>query len=735
MDDAHELKRILIFDDDADLRKLLLAYLDKLLPDVELEEYDPLADGAPGEDFDWSRYDVLILDYFLCIHGVTGLDILHANRKNPAFPATIMLTGAGNEEVAVRALKAGVYDYLRKQSLDKQELKESILRAYSKHGEQNKRKQDATHQGKAFNKSLFYQQLEFHKDLPGYRDRVLLLIELDRDDEIAAKAGVILRDNIVRHIAKLSFEIFNQGEFNPSITRLAEATIALLIDMPDSLSTLEYNIKGLLKHFEKQPYRFDKKKLMFSVSIGALELPGDGQPRDVILNTARDACKLAAQEAGNTYYIHGSNTTASHEANKSSEQSPVTPPTPESEPETPGQEPQEQPPETKLDNKVQAESAPATTHDTSAATPPESQAIDAAKHDRSSSKESLPVTPTARPVARQTPAAGNRPKKSLDELKAELERARHGGTDSEADKPEPAPAPGKDKPSVQPADGVMEIELDDSSLGSDGIALKKAFEEKRVIQAFQPVISLLNEEMDSDDEMHCVSLQQIAEDGSIQQEEEIRSHLTTPEFQKYVDRWLLREIIGMLTSRDRITESFIMKISDASLADAGFFNWLRNLLTGLDSKNPGRFMILEIDCKHLATLEKQASALISFLRKSHDFKFVLGGIGNVGDIARYCDNIRFDMLRCKHELIKELQSVDVEKDDGAATDADAKEQPHTLLQKLKAMNTRMIADDIADATTLTEAISYGAEYAMGDFIGEPVTQLEDETNIESFEIV
>ena len=80
------------------------------------------------------------------------MDILHANRKKPDFPATIMLTGAGNEEVAVRALKAGVYDYLRKQSLDKQELKASILKAYSNHNQEIERKKDVTQQGKAFNK-------------------------------------------------------------------------------------------------------------------------------------------------------------------------------------------------------------------------------------------------------------------------------------------------------------------------------------------------------------------------------------------------------------------------------------------------------------------------------------------------------------------------------------------------------------------------------------------------------
>ncbi len=310
MDNETKLNRILIFDDDADLRKLLLVYLGKMFEGVDLEEYDPLALGAPDESFDWSRYDVLILDYFLCLHGVTGLDILHANRKNPDFPATIMLTGAGNEEVAVRALKSDVSDYLKKQSLDKEELKSAILNAYSSHHQKKERKKETTQQGNAFNKSLFYQQLKFHKDIPGYRDRVLLYIDLNDNQSIIEREGVILRDNIVRHIAKQSFEIFNLGECNPSITRLGDTAIALLIDMPDSRKTLESNLNGLINHLKKRPYKFDERKIEYAVNIGVVELHGDGEAKETILERARKLSKQAEQLPGVSYRIYEPETEA-----------------------------------------------------------------------------------------------------------------------------------------------------------------------------------------------------------------------------------------------------------------------------------------------------------------------------------------------------------------------------------------------------------------------------------------
>ena len=43
-----------------------------------------------------------------------------------------MLTGAGTEEVAVRALKTGIYEYQPKQSLTKDKLKQSIIHGVGK---------------------------------------------------------------------------------------------------------------------------------------------------------------------------------------------------------------------------------------------------------------------------------------------------------------------------------------------------------------------------------------------------------------------------------------------------------------------------------------------------------------------------------------------------------------------------------------------------------------------------
>jgi DNA-binding response OmpR family regulator len=131
MDNTESPRKILIIDDDSDCRKLLIAWLSSQFQNIEFVEYDPLEQGVPDNDFDWSAFDVLLLDYNLQIDGVTGLNILQDNYDNLLFPKTIMLTGAGNEEIEVRAHQSGVSDYMRKEQLRKSELKEAIDNAFA----------------------------------------------------------------------------------------------------------------------------------------------------------------------------------------------------------------------------------------------------------------------------------------------------------------------------------------------------------------------------------------------------------------------------------------------------------------------------------------------------------------------------------------------------------------------------------------------------------------------------
>ena len=113
--------RILIIDDSEDFRALLRVYLKKELKDAEVEEYQFDLLGRPPENYDWSRYDVLLLDYKLGEHE-DGLEWLKAFRKKPGFPPTIVLTAEGDEYVAVRAVKLGAAEYINKKDVSPKRL-------------------------------------------------------------------------------------------------------------------------------------------------------------------------------------------------------------------------------------------------------------------------------------------------------------------------------------------------------------------------------------------------------------------------------------------------------------------------------------------------------------------------------------------------------------------------------------------------------------------------------------
>jgi eukaryotic-like serine/threonine-protein kinase len=116
--------RILIIDDDPDLRSLLGHYIKQHWPAWTVDEYDPLERSFPEESFPLGEYQGVILDYML--GRGDGLEWLQRLKTRADCPKILFLTGAGNESIAVRAMKAGADDYQRKQELTRDKLLTSL---------------------------------------------------------------------------------------------------------------------------------------------------------------------------------------------------------------------------------------------------------------------------------------------------------------------------------------------------------------------------------------------------------------------------------------------------------------------------------------------------------------------------------------------------------------------------------------------------------------------------------
>lgn len=134
--------RALVIDDDGDQRRLLSRYLRQEWPSIEVDEFDPLVREMPGESFPLETFDFVILDYRL--GRGDGLEWLREFKSRPGCPPVIFLTGAGNEIIAVRAMKAGADDYQRKQELTRERLVTSIRELVHRSGARPVRPEVAT---------------------------------------------------------------------------------------------------------------------------------------------------------------------------------------------------------------------------------------------------------------------------------------------------------------------------------------------------------------------------------------------------------------------------------------------------------------------------------------------------------------------------------------------------------------------------------------------------------------
>jgi len=116
--------KVLIIDDDEDLRNVLERYLKQEWPELVVEQFDPLVREMPDAAFPLGSYDIVILDYML--GRGDGLEWLKEFKTRADCPPVMFLTGAGNEVIAVRAMKTGADDYQRKQELTHERLVTSV---------------------------------------------------------------------------------------------------------------------------------------------------------------------------------------------------------------------------------------------------------------------------------------------------------------------------------------------------------------------------------------------------------------------------------------------------------------------------------------------------------------------------------------------------------------------------------------------------------------------------------
>lgn len=637
------MKKILILDDDPDFRNLLHMYVTKAFPEAEVVLHDPVLSGVPGDDYDWSDTDILLLDHFLCIEGCTGLDILRAHHEKPEFPATLMLTAATDEEIALKALNFGAYDFIRKQELRKEALIERIESAYSRY-QVDLEKRLALHQRKqAFSKSNFYKNLKRVEPLADKATtRVLTLLffsPVSSGKDIQEQ--ILLRDQVVKYAASISYTFFSRRDIQPNITLMSDRCVSVLFDSAEGINALEerllkfnqFHINNCCdENTNLSEYIFSTAALFYSPAL-------------VSADAALERLKHILDQAENNDRFYT---------------------------------------ETLLTEKDLQNIASVEAEATSTSVEPV-ESTQTQKEDSVSTTESS---------VQQSEFADADDSKSKEESIFSLEDFDLGL--------------------------VVRANRDNENLGT----IVKGFEEKRFVQNYQNIISFADDG-DNSEMTFYTSCYLIDDQGNEQTVNELFNEETQTELLQYLDRWMLKELAGSVVQNNLsdLNHQFILRLSNASFADLKLFDWLRQLLTGLAPDVVGRHIILEVNQADYAEYEKQCLALVSYLRKNHQFRVAFSGVTDVDALQTQLKSLKPNYLISDQKGLQTLAEQHVDST-----------SEMNYQQWLSNQRIACICTGINQSMQLMQAIASGANFAMGSFVGEPSSELSSLVTIETMEL-
>ncbi len=245
--DTRPLGRILIAEDDADFRRILSRRAARMGLEV-----DQVENGAQAIDaFKDGGYDALVVDLYMPEFG--GLDVIEAAREVDPDIESLILTGSASVEMAVEALRAGVYDYLTKPLESMTEFEMALKRALERRRlikenkrlfEENKRLAVTDPLTGLFNRHRLQDVLNGELERASRYNRPLSIIMIDMDelkeinDSLGHPAGDEALNLVANAIAQCVRKVdlaarFGGDEF---VIVLPEADVAVAISVAERIN-------------------------------------------------------------------------------------------------------------------------------------------------------------------------------------------------------------------------------------------------------------------------------------------------------------------------------------------------------------------------------------------------------------------------------------------------------------------------------------------------------------------
>jgi diguanylate cyclase (GGDEF)-like protein len=305
-----EILKILLVDDDEDdyiITRDLFSEIKGMTFDLQwISTYDEAI-----EVMALNNHGVYLLDYRLGER--TGLELLSKAISNGCRSPIILLTGQGDHELDIKAIKTGASDYLVKSEINADLLERSIRYAIER-----KRTEDDIYRMAYYdsltglpNRLLFQDRLKQVIQQAGREKNIVAVLFLDVDNfkRINDTFGHTVGDNLLKEISTRLGHIVRKSDsvarrhLDNMFARLGGDEFTVLLsdihEVEDSLKVAERINNAISK-----PFSLENQEVFVSVSTGIAIYPNDGNDCDTLLKNADSAMYFAKEQGKNNYQFY-----------------------------------------------------------------------------------------------------------------------------------------------------------------------------------------------------------------------------------------------------------------------------------------------------------------------------------------------------------------------------------------------------------------------------------------------
>jgi len=311
--DKSEKPRILIIDDDEQIRQLLLDILSAIYDCREVSSAED-ALGVLGRE----SFDLVISD--INMGGMSGLELVpHVHAISPD-SIVLMISGQSNIETAIEAMHAGAFDYVMKpleirqvEAAVERALKQCLLlrekKSYKDQLENLLKQRTAEVNRLAYydtltelpNRTLFEDRLAQAVALAQRTGKTLavLFISFDQLKKVNDTLGHALGDHLLKEVAARVRACVSESD---TVARFGGDLAVMLSQIEGAEDVVE--IIGCIRENLNRSLRLDGQELFATASVGVSMFPDDGQESNSLIKNAGAALYLAKKSGGNAYQFY-----------------------------------------------------------------------------------------------------------------------------------------------------------------------------------------------------------------------------------------------------------------------------------------------------------------------------------------------------------------------------------------------------------------------------------------------